>query len=72
MQRFSDILFVAGSESNDLGAFSQALSIANNNQAKITVVAVVDVLNIEKAHAFALDDQVDMQILVPKVVPHIR
>ncbi|RLA13648.1 MAG: universal stress protein, UspA [Gammaproteobacteria bacterium] len=59
MQRFSNILFVAESEVDNLSAFAHAITIAKNNQAKITLVDVVDVLDIEKAQEFGLDGLVD-------------
>jgi len=59
MKRFSNILFVAEPEVDNLSAFTQATTIAKNNQAKITVVGVVDVLDIERAQEFGLDGLVD-------------
>ena len=42
MDRFSNILFVAESASGNLAAFAQAVALAESNQAKLTVLGVVD------------------------------
>lgn len=42
MKRFSKILFVAEAESGDAWALGRAIERARNNQAQLTVVAVVD------------------------------
>ena len=42
MKRFSNILFVAGNTEDDSVAISQAVALANNNQAALTLVDVVD------------------------------
>jgi nucleotide-binding universal stress UspA family protein len=42
MKRFSEILFVAGSGADESAAFSQAVTLANNNQAQMTLVGLVD------------------------------
>jgi nucleotide-binding universal stress UspA family protein len=42
VKRFSNILFVAGSGEDDSVALAQAVALANNNQATLTLVDVVD------------------------------
>ncbi len=42
MSRFSNILFVADLAIDSTAAFNQAVTLAKNNQAKLTVVGVVD------------------------------
>jgi len=59
MRRFSNILFVAESEVDNFSAFAQTLKIAKNNQAKITVVGIVDALDIEKTQEFRVDSLED-------------
>ncbi len=54
MKRFSDIVFVASSGADDSAAFSQAVALANNNQAKFTVVGLVDALGKQKTGADSL------------------
>lgn len=49
MKRFLNILFVAESGSDDAAAFAQALTLANNNQARVTVVGTVDVPHMKRA-----------------------
>ncbi len=41
MYRFSNILFVADSKVDNAAAFAHALTVANNNQAKLTVMGLV-------------------------------
>jgi nucleotide-binding universal stress UspA family protein len=54
MKRFSNIVFVATSGADDSAAFSQAVALANNNQAKFTVVGLVDALGKQKTGASSL------------------
>ncbi len=49
MKRFSNILFVVDSGTDDSAALNQALTLANNNQAQLTVVGVVEASEKEKA-----------------------
>ncbi len=49
MKRFSNILFVTESGVDDSAAFGQALALAINNQAQITVVGTVDVPDTKRA-----------------------
>ncbi len=42
MYRFSNILFVADSNVDNAADFARALAVANNNQAKLTVMGLVD------------------------------
>jgi len=51
MKRFSDILFVSESGVDDSAAFGQALTLANNNQARLTLVGIVDAPAAKKAKA---------------------
>ena len=44
MQRFKDILCVATSDSLDHVALERAVALAENNQARLTVVEVIDEL----------------------------
>jgi hypothetical protein len=39
---FSNILFVASPDADDLPAFKQAIALAKNNQARIAVVAMIE------------------------------
>lgn len=55
MKRFSNILFVAGTD--DSAALSQAVTLANNNQAKLTVVGLVEVSEKEKTASDARTKQ---------------
>jgi nucleotide-binding universal stress UspA family protein len=49
MKRFSNILFVAHPGADDTEALGQAVTLANNNQSKLTVVGHVDASDKEKA-----------------------
>jgi len=51
MNRFSNIVFVAESGADDVAAFRQAVALANNNQAQLTVVGLVDALGKQRANA---------------------
>jgi nucleotide-binding universal stress UspA family protein len=51
MKRFSRILFVADTGNDDSAAFGQAVTLANNNQAQMTVVGLVDAVDIRKVNA---------------------
>ena len=42
MRRFKDILYIVASESNSKVAFKHAVTLANNNQARLTVVEIID------------------------------
>ncbi len=44
MKRFKNILYVAGSESDDTCALARAVQLARTNQARLTALAVVDEL----------------------------
>lgn len=44
MKRFKNILYVAGAEDTETCALGRATTLAENNQARLTVVAVVDAL----------------------------
>lgn len=48
MQRFSNILFVFDPDVDNSTAFKQALQLSKNNQAKITVVGVIDTSSKDK------------------------
>jgi universal stress protein E len=50
MNRFSNMLFVAVSDIDDSAAFGQAMTLADNNQAQVTVVGLVDALDIRNAN----------------------
>lgn len=54
MKRFTNILFVADNELGSQSAFTRALSLARNNQASLTIAAVVQVSSREKT---AADDE---------------
>ena len=56
MQRISKILFMAESEMDNQQAFVQATTIAQNNQAEITVVGVIENLKTGKATESGLPD----------------
>ena len=45
MRRFSNILYVVGSGPNESTAFGRAVKLANANQAKLTVVSVIEDIN---------------------------
>jgi len=62
MKRFSNILFVAESHVDDPVVFNQAITLASNNQAQITVVGVVDSLDVPKASAHTASDLLDAMI----------
>jgi hypothetical protein len=51
VKRFTNILFVAGSDDDDSAAHVQAVKLANNNQAALTLVDVVDVIPAERRMA---------------------
>lgn len=51
MKRFSNILFVAGSQADDAMAFDQTVALANNNQARVTVVGLVEDIGARYASA---------------------
>lgn len=53
MNRFSNILFIAGPGTGDSAAFDQAVTLANNNQAQITVVGLVDAPETHRVSAHA-------------------
>lgn len=53
MKRFSNILFVAWPDADDSAAFNQALTMANNNQAQITLVGLVDAPETHRLSAHA-------------------
>jgi nucleotide-binding universal stress UspA family protein len=42
VKRFRNILFVAEAEANDPAAFDQAVTLANDNQAQLTVIGIVE------------------------------
>ena len=42
MQRFSNILFVVNSDADDSAAFAKTVELARNNQARITVLGIID------------------------------
>ncbi len=56
MNRFSNILFVANLEADDTAAFNQAITVANNNQAKLTVVGLVNDSNLPSSGAPNADE----------------
>ncbi|MBT4520667.1 MAG: hypothetical protein HOC23_11735 [Halieaceae bacterium] len=51
MNRFSKLLFVADSFDDDSAAFGHAANLANNNQAMISVVGLVDALSTREPRA---------------------
>lgn len=48
MKRFTNILFVADLEADNVSAYKQAIAIAKQNQARITVVGVVNTLDVKR------------------------
>ena len=67
MNRFSRILFVASADTDDSEALNQAVTLANNNQAKLTVVGVIDASEKEKAALEA-----GSNLLLDAVIKHRR
>jgi hypothetical protein len=51
MKSFSNMLFVSESDVDDSAAFGQAVTLASNNQARLTVVGIVDAPDTKKAKA---------------------
>jgi len=62
MNRFSKILFVAESGVDDSAGFGQAMTLANNNQAQMTVVGLVDAVDIRKARVLTAIDLLDEMV----------
>lgn len=44
MNQFSNIMFIANPDGNDSVAFAKAIALANNNQAKLSLIGLVDSL----------------------------
>ena len=51
MKRFSNILFTVTSDEDVSASFAKAVSLASNNQAKLTVAGVIDASDEAKEHA---------------------
>ena len=63
MKRFSNILYVVGSGPNESTAFGRAVELANTNQAKLTVVSVIEDIIKLNAKALVTNNLVDNIIL---------
>jgi len=62
MNRFSNILFVKESGVDDSAAFGQAVTLANTNQAQMTVVGLVDAADIRKVRARTASELLDAMV----------
>lgn len=62
MKRFSKILFVAGSGTDESAAFNHAVTLANNNHAQMTVVGLVDASESRKQSAPAASELLDAMV----------
>ena len=67
MKRFSNILFVSDRTTDDSAALGQAVALANNNQARLTVAGLVEASAREKAAS-----KPRMQLLLDAIVEQRR
>lgn len=71
MKRFSNILFIADLTVDDAGPFDQAINLAKNNQAKLTVVAIVDGLDLAPVVTPGITSEL-LEAMVDEKREHLR
>ncbi len=62
MKRFSNILYVSGAGTHEVEAFGRAVKLAKNNQAKLTVVSVIENLSDIHGEHFGATNIIDIVV----------